>query len=80
MTVERHEGRGRPRATLGNLVGDITGGLCGHRPGTAVAVAVVHGDRLTGPVRLEILRDAPLDSRIEAIMDPAPRLTMRQCS
>jgi nucleotide-binding universal stress UspA family protein len=67
--AERHAHRDVARAHPGALVGDVVANLHGHRYETLAAVAVLDGHQLKGLVRLEDLLDAPVDSRIEAIMD-----------
>jgi magnesium transporter len=61
-----------PRATPDSRVGDVMRALHGRRYGTAAAIAVVEGERLEGLVSLERLLDAPVASKIAAIMDSAP--------
>jgi magnesium transporter len=64
--------RNVPRARPDSRVGEVVTGLHGRPYASMAAVAVVDGDRLAGIVRLEDLMQAPTDSIVASIMDPAP--------
>ena len=62
-----------PRARPGQSVGDVRDEIVGNSFASAVDIVVLDGERLVGAASTEAVLAADWGTRIEAVMDPAPR-------